>query len=54
MVNIYSSIFPNAQQVTGRLHIQNIRIKCKWEVLELEIKNYEKEKKLAKLTLQEF
>ena len=53
MVNICSNVFPNAQQVTDRFHVQklvneavqSIRIKYRWKVLELEIKSYEQAKK---------
>ena len=53
MVNICSNVFPNAQQVTDRFHVQklanesvqSIRIKYRWKALELEVKNYEQAKK---------
>ena len=53
MVNICSNFFPNDQQVTDRFYVrklateavQNIRIKYRWKVLELGIKNYKQAKK---------
>lgn len=53
MVNICKNVFPKAKQVTDRFHVQklaneavqNIRIKYRWEALELENKLYEKPRK---------
>jgi len=61
MVNICSNVFPNAQQVTDRFHVQklaneavqNIRINYRWEVLELENKNYEQAKKADRTYIPE-
>lgn len=52
MVNICKNVFPNTKQVTDRFHVQklaneavqNIRVKYRWEALDLEIKRYEKAK----------
>ena len=53
MINICKNVFPNAKQVTDRFHVQklvndavqNVRIKYRWEVLDLEVKLYEEAKK---------
>jgi transposase len=53
MVNICKNVFPKAEQVTDRFHVQklaneavqNIRIKYRWEALDQENKLFEKAKK---------
>lgn len=53
MVNICNNVFPNAKQVTDRFHVQklaneavqNVRIKYRWEALELDNERYEKSKR---------
>jgi len=53
MVNICNNVFPNAKQVTDRFHVQklaneavqNVRVKYRWEALELDNERYEKSKR---------
>ena len=53
MVNICKNVFPKAEQVTDRFHVQklaneavqNIRIKYRWEALDQENKLFKKVKK---------
>ena len=53
MVNICKNVFPKAEQVTDRFHVQklaneavqNIRIKYRWEALDQENKLFKKAKK---------